>query len=114
MISGPMNGLNETHDPARRSWVDSANAPDSEFPIQNLPLGVMRPAPDGEPRVVTAIGDQVFDISAAADALDGDAATAAAACAAPHLNDLMALGAKGWSALRLGLSRILSPRSWRR
>ena len=36
--------LNETHDPARRSFVDSANAPGSEFPIQNLPFGVFSPA----------------------------------------------------------------------
>ena len=36
--------LNETHDPARRSFVESANAPDSDFPIQNLPFGVFRPA----------------------------------------------------------------------
>ena len=32
--------LNETHDPARRSWVESANQADAEFPIQNLPFGI--------------------------------------------------------------------------
>ncbi|MDB5405514.1 MAG: fumarylacetoacetase, partial [Rhodospirillales bacterium] len=35
-----MMRLNDTHDPARRSWVESANSPDSDFPIQNLPFGV--------------------------------------------------------------------------
>ena len=34
-----MNRLDETHDPARQSWVASANG-HADFPIQNLPLGV--------------------------------------------------------------------------
>ena len=38
-----MTATNETHDPARRSFVETANAPDSDFPIQNLPFGVFRP-----------------------------------------------------------------------
>ncbi len=25
-----------------RSWVESANAPDSDFPVQNLPFGAFR------------------------------------------------------------------------
>ena len=31
-----------THDPALASWVESANVPDCDFPIQNLPLGRFR------------------------------------------------------------------------
>jgi hypothetical protein len=34
--------LDETHDPARKSWVESANCPNVEFPIQNLPYCVFR------------------------------------------------------------------------
>jgi len=30
-----MSLLNETHDPALRSWVAEANQPGSDFPIQN-------------------------------------------------------------------------------
>ena len=30
--------INETHDPNLKSWVESANAPDTDFPIQNLPI----------------------------------------------------------------------------
>ena len=37
-MTGPV--LDETHDPARRSWIESANAPDGDFSIQNLPFGV--------------------------------------------------------------------------
>jgi fumarylacetoacetase len=100
--------LNETHDPARRSWVESANAPDSEFPIQNLPLGVFCPAAGMPPRVGVAIGDQILDIAAAGPSLEGFAAEAARAGGAPFLNLVMSLGPPAWSALRLGLSRALS------
>ncbi|HRD86310.1 MAG TPA: fumarylacetoacetase, partial [Rubrivivax sp.] len=31
-----------THDPGLRSWVDSANAPGCDFPVQNLPFGRFR------------------------------------------------------------------------
>ena len=100
--------LNETHDPARRSFIDTANAPESDFPIQNLPLGVFRPAPAARPRVGVAIGDQIVDVAAAAASFEGPAAAAAKACALPHLNSLMALGPQACSALRLSLSRALS------
>jgi fumarylacetoacetase len=100
--------LNETHDPARRSFVDSANAPGCEYPIQNLPFGVFCPAVEAPPRVGVAIGDQIVDVAAAAASFEGVAAAAARACAAPHLNPLMSLGPQAWSALRLALSRALS------
>jgi hypothetical protein len=38
--------FDETHDPARRSWVASANG-HTEFPIQNLPFGVFSPEGGG-------------------------------------------------------------------
>jgi fumarylacetoacetase len=34
--------LDDSHDPALRSWVESANDPANEFPIQNLPFGRFR------------------------------------------------------------------------
>ncbi len=103
-----MTSLNETHDPARKSWVETANAPQCEFPIQNLPFGVFRPAPRTPPRVGVAIGDQIVDVPAAAAALDGLAAEAARSTDVPYLNGLMARGPQAWSALRLALSRALS------
>ena len=42
--------IDATHDPALRSWVESANAPDSDFPVQNLPLGRFRLAGADEPQ----------------------------------------------------------------
>jgi fumarylacetoacetase len=100
--------LNETHDPSRRSFVESANVPGCDFPIQNLPFGVFRLGPGEQPRVGVAIGDQIVDVSAAAAFFDGAAAAAAQACGAPFLNPLMAMGPQAWSALRLALSRGLS------
>ena len=35
-----MAELNATHDPDRQSWLEAANEPDCDFPIQNLPHGV--------------------------------------------------------------------------
>ena len=43
-----MATLDETHDAALTSWVASANAPDGDFPIQNLPHGVFRRKASGE------------------------------------------------------------------
>ena len=103
-----MTGLNETHDPKRRSFVESANTPETDFPIQNLPFGVFRTANMSAPRVGVAIGDMILDVSGIAELLSADARKSAEACAAPHLNDLMALGPATWSALRLDLSRRLS------
>jgi fumarylacetoacetase len=51
-----MTDTNETHDPSIESWVDSANAPDTAFPIQNLPFGVFSRRGSAEmPRVGVAM-----------------------------------------------------------
>ena len=73
--------IDETHDPNRRSWIASANG-HPEFPIQNLPLGIFRPAGDGR-RGGVAIGDEILDLGAALDAglFEGAAAEAAEAAA---------------------------------
>jgi len=56
---------NSSHDPALRSWVASANQPDTEFPIQNLPFAIFRRAGSPETyRGGIAIGDQILDLRA--------------------------------------------------
>ncbi|WP_144326345.1 fumarylacetoacetase [Tepidimonas aquatica] len=102
--------VNETHDPALRSWVASAQAPGTDFPIQNLPLAIVRRRGRGEPwRGGVAIGDQIVDLAALhrAHPWEGLAAEALAAAAQPKLNALMALGPAHWSALRRALSHAL-------
>ena len=109
-----MSQLNETHESTLKSWVESANLLDNDFPIQNLPFGMFRRAGSNEDfRGGVAIGNQILDLGAAhaAGAFDGNASLAAAACSAPTLNAFMALGEEAWSALRLALSRALRPGS---
>ncbi len=99
--------IDETHDPHATSWVDTANAPDTDFPIQNLPHGVFRRAGTAEPfRGGVAIGAHILDL-AALDSLTPDAAQALAAARAPTLNALMALGPAHWTALRHALFAAL-------
>jgi len=58
-----MNTLNETHQPSLRSWLSSANVPDTDFPIQNLPYGRFRRLSVDEPwRIGIAIGDCILDL----------------------------------------------------
>ncbi|MGB3290076.1 MAG: fumarylacetoacetase [Burkholderiaceae bacterium] len=105
-----MSYLNETHDPALQSWVESANVKDNGFPIQNLPFGVFRPKGGTQGfRPGVAIGGKVLDLAALADASPwaGAAGEALAACKSDSLNGLMSLGQAHWSALRLELSRAL-------
>jgi fumarylacetoacetase len=57
--------IDDTHSPALQSWVASANAPDTDFPIQNLPFGRFRTEADADWRIGVAIGSQVLDLRAA-------------------------------------------------
>ena len=105
-----MAPLNETHDPGLRSWVESAQQPGCDFPIQNLPHGVFRRRGSQERfRGGVAIGDQILDIGEAAMLGVFDEGTRAAAwhAAAGSLNGLMAAGPTAWSALRRVVSRLL-------
>ncbi len=45
-----------------KSWVESANAPDCPFPLNNLPCGVFSQGDDA-PRCGVAIGDQILDVT---------------------------------------------------
>ena len=105
-----MSALNATHDPQLRSWVESANAAGGDFPLQNLPFAAFRRAGTAEDfRAGVAIGDAVLDLGALKGRapFSGMAATALAACGAPSLNALMALGTEAASALRAALSTAL-------
>jgi fumarylacetoacetase len=105
--------LNATHDPARRSWVESANDQRGDFPVQNLPLGVFRrrSEPASSARAGVAIGDQVLDLAACLDAglLAGTPAEMPARLAVTGgtLNALMAAGNRASSALRAGISELM-------
>ncbi len=101
-----MPSLDETHDPQARSWLPSANQSGCAFPIQNLPFSVFRHARSAEGfRGGVAIGDQIIDLCALADAqlFTGDAAEGVSAGSMETLNSLMRLGPRVASALRRAL-----------
>ncbi|MCP4392369.1 MAG: fumarylacetoacetase, partial [Gammaproteobacteria bacterium] len=102
--------LNETHDPALTSWVDSANLDGADFPIQNLPFAVFRLRVSDEAfRGGVAIGDHVLDLArlAEAKAFDSEINELLQLCAGPSLNAFMGRGAAASSTLRLALSKAL-------
>lgn len=102
--------LNDTHTPSLTSWVESANLPGTDFPIQNLPHGVYRRKGRQEAfRGGVAIGDQILDINAACGlgVFTGATSEAAELAGASTLNGLMAAGPEVWSALRRRLSEVL-------
>ena len=100
--------LDATHSPTLTSWVESANHPGADFPIQNLPFGFFLSA-DGAPSVGVAIGDRILDLrrTAKAGLLDSLPLETQSACCGLNLNPLMALGRGSWSALRKRLCGLL-------
>jgi fumarylacetoacetase len=99
--------IDPTLDPARRSWIVSANG-HPEFPIQNLPLGIFTP-PGGLPRGGMAIGDMIIDLQGCLNAglMTGPAARAAEAASGRTLNSLLALGPAARGALRRRVADLL-------
>src|SRR5918912_3663103 len=92
--------LDATHDPDARSWVESANEAGTDFPIQNLPLGIFKRKGKTEPpRGGVAIGDQILDL-AALELRTG-----------PTLNGLAAMGRAAGRKMRGELFRALGAKS---
>ncbi|HEY9016588.1 MAG TPA: fumarylacetoacetase, partial [Gemmatimonadales bacterium] len=100
--------MNSTHDSKLVSWVESAQG-HSDFPIQNLPLGIFRRRGSAEaPAVGVAIGDQILSLSASSRILNVPGPALAAACGEPSLNRLMSLGRSHWTSLRAEVSALLA------
>jgi fumarylacetoacetase len=93
---------------AMRSWIESANLPGSDFPLENLPYGVFS---QGESKHIgVAIGDQVLDLRGCAKSglLSQLSSEMIAACSSDSLNALMALGPAAWSMLRRQITSLLN------
>lgn len=90
-----------------RSWLDSANARDCDFPLNNLPYGVFSVG-DGDLRCGVAIGDRIVDATGleAAGLLRAD--PDADVLDAPYWNDFMELGRNAWSRYRAALTAMLA------
>jgi fumarylacetoacetase len=88
------------NDPALRSFLDIA--PESHFPIQNLPFGVFRR--DAEPHIGVAIGTWILDLTT----LEADRTRPNRQVIGQRtLNALMAAGSSAWRAVRRRVSALL-------
>ncbi|WP_299850266.1 fumarylacetoacetase [uncultured Roseovarius sp.] len=91
--------------PLIKSWVASANSPDTPFPLNNLPFGVFSTA-GTTPRCGVAIGDLILDLAATDNAglleVDGGPVFDR-----PNWNGFMALGPEAWAQLRARLTELL-------
>ena len=103
-----MSALDETHGPNAVSWVESA-APASDFPVQNLPLGIFSTMGD-QRRAGIAIGDFILDLQAIADLLDEDWRDD---LSRPFLNGWLSRGPEAHHALRQRLFEILTDERYR-
>jgi len=95
----------KANDPALHSWIEIA--PNSDFPIQNLPFGIFE-TDNRDPRVGVAIGDYVLDLLEVArlnffELIDIDPNV----FHRPYLNDFIALGKPTWRAVRNRVSALL-------
>lgn len=97
-----MSAARDCNDPALESWVASANAEGSDFPIQNLPYGRFRRPGERDWRIGVAIGDQVLDLRAAGLVDTGD------------MRQLLQLAAPARQALRETISQGLRTGSGQR
>ncbi|MEM5422891.1 fumarylacetoacetase [Paraburkholderia ferrariae] len=110
MNSTMTDELKATLDAKRKSWVESANDAQCDFPIQNLPFGVFSDTGNATARVGVAIGDLVADLAVLHEAgllrLPANAQQDVFARAA--LNDFIALGRETWRSVRVQLSSLLA------
>lgn len=98
--------IDETNDPSLKSWCESAQG--SDFPIQNLPLGIFSVG-ERRRRAGVAIGDFVLDLSGIAGLLDEDWRED---LSQPVLNGWLARGRESERALRLRLIELLSDQKY--
>ncbi|XP_005106597.1 fumarylacetoacetase [Aplysia californica] len=84
-------------------------APDSDFPIQNLPYGIFSTPDNSERRPGVAIGEYILDLSVVKHLFDGPALRGRQdVFEQSTLNAFMGLGRAAWSEARETLQRILS------
>jgi len=89
-----------------KSWVQSANTPTTDFPLNNLPYGVFS-TPGTDARCGVAIGDCVLDIAA----LEAEGLLSLGdnpLLDVPFWNEVMEAGPAIWAMLRAALQGMLA------
>jgi fumarylacetoacetase len=97
--------MDDPNDPALRSFIDVA--PESPFPIQNLPFGVFRRRGVKDSRVGVAIGDRVFDLAEIAGLIQVPALPGDFFVQQHDLQAFMAQDRTCWRAVRMRASELL-------
>ncbi|MEC3861115.1 fumarylacetoacetase [Mesobacterium sp. TK19101] len=92
--------------PLMRSWIESANAPETDFPLNNLPYGVFSVG-DADLRCGVAIGNRIVDVTGLEEAGILRADPEADVLDAPFWNDFMELGPEAWASYRARLQALL-------
>lgn len=103
-MSTPVS-LQATLNPSLKSWLDSANDPASDFPIQNLPFGVFSNDANPARRAGVAIGEWIVDLAVLEQA---GLLKTPDVFGKPRLNDFIALGRDAWREVRIALSGLLA------
>jgi fumarylacetoacetase len=93
------------NDPRLRSFIDVA--PDSDFPIQNLPSGVFSTPDRATVRIGVAIGDFILDLAELERAGLLRPSAKETLFDQPSLNAFMALGPDVWTKTRIEISTLL-------
>ena len=89
-----------------QSWMPSANSPETDFPVQNIPYGVF--SRHGEdPVCCVAIGDMVLDLSVLEAEGIIQQVEGGTVFDLPFLNELMEMGSEAWADLRARLTDLL-------
>lgn len=92
--------------PLMKSWVDSANSAETDFPLNNLPCGVFSRG-DDDPRCGMAIGDYILDLTA----LEAEGLLRLSdqpLFDVPFWNELMEAGPEVWADLRAQVTAMLA------
>lgn len=110
-----LHAIDESHDPGDQSWVESANDPQTDFPLQNLPFGVFHTEDEDEDdgRIGMAIGDMVVDLrelaeEGAFDDFDDDDDPIEEDVDSPALSLLLMSGRERWGAIRDRVRELLT------
>ena len=106
--------INETHDPNLKSWVESANDPNTDFPIQNLPICLIESYDHNcYFSIGVRIGDQILRLESCVQAgffndSDGRPMLGELALRESRLNGMMKLSSRERLDVRRRLISLLS------
>ena len=89
-----------------RSWIESANTKQTDFPLNNLPYGVFTVS-DSDPHCCVAIGDMVLDVTSLEELEILEPSKNEKVFNEPYWNSFMESGPETWALFRKNLTDLL-------